>query len=125
MTQSRARIIIISAASGFVLLAAGATAGAAVAAVAGPVDSAGVIHACYANTTGNGQHAVLLENVGTPCPAGMTAISGTQQGPAGATGPQGPDGHTVLDGTGAPLHFAPNLWGIWRLFRVVVVVGWW
>ena len=92
MTQSRARIIIISAASGFVLLAAGATAGAAVAAVAGPVDSAGVIHACYANTTGNGQHAVLLENVGTPCPAGMTAITWNQQGPAGAAGSQGPAG---------------------------------
>ena len=102
MTQSRARIIIISAASGFVLLAAGATAGAAVAAVAGPVDSAGVIHACYANTTGNGQHAVLLENVGTPCPAGMTAITWNQQGAAGAAGPAGPAGAVGPAGPAGP-----------------------
>ena len=122
MKRRRAPTILLSAASAFVLLAAGTAAGAA---IADPIDSSGVIHACYTTAPVYGVLAVHLVNAGAPCPAGMTAISGTQQGPAGATGPQGPDGHTVLDGTGAPLHFAPNLWGIWRLFRVVVVVGWW
>jgi hypothetical protein len=89
MKWSRVRIIIISAASGFVLLAAGATAGAA---VAGPIDSSGVIHGCYATTPTSGVLALHLVNAGTPCPAGMTAITWNQQGPAGATGPQGPAG---------------------------------
>ena len=92
MKWPRVRIILIGTVSAFVLLAAAAAAGAA---IASPIDSSGVIHACYANPTGNAQHAILLENSGTPCPAGMTAISWNQQepaGPAGAIGPQGPAG---------------------------------
>jgi len=95
----RSATILISAASGFVLLAAGATAGAA---IAGPIDSSGVIHACYATAASSGQHAILLENVGTPCPAGMTAITWNQQGPAGAAGPAGPTGATGPQGPAGP-----------------------
>jgi hypothetical protein len=62
--------------------------GAALAAVAGgsPVDSAGVIHGCYSNGAFRGSHSVVLQDVGTSCPTGRTAISWSQ------TGPQGPAG---------------------------------
>src|SRR5690348_10691069 len=90
MKWSRARIIIISAASGFVLLAAGTTAGAAIA--GGPIDGAGAIHGCWTNTAVNGSHAFVLQDAGTTCPKGTTAISWNQQGPAGPAGSQGPQG---------------------------------
>ena len=103
--MKRSATILISAASGFVLLTAGATAGAA---VAGPIDPSGVIHACYANSTTNGQHAVLLQDVGSSCPNGMTAITWNQKGPqgpagsAGPAGPQGPKGDTGAAGPAGP-----------------------
>ena len=99
MIRSRTRTILIGTMSAFVLLAAGTTAGAT---IAGPADSSGVIHACYANPTSNGQHAILLRNVGTSCPTGMTAISWNQTGPPGATRPAGPPGSAGAKGdTGA------------------------
>ena len=90
MKWSRARIIIISAASAFVLLAAGATAGAA---VAGPIDSSGVIYGCF-TTKGSpgGWHTLVLQDVGTTCPPNETAIKWNQTGPQGPTGPTGPTG---------------------------------
>jgi Collagen triple helix repeat (20 copies) len=131
MKWSRARIILISTVSGFVLLAVGTAAGAAIA--SGPIDSSGVIHGCYTSKAkADGSFTFVLELPGTTCPVGDTAISWNQQGPqgligpagpAGATGPQGPkgdtgaqglpglqgapgpvgtDGNTVLRGTGAP-----------------------
>lgn len=107
MTVKRPAIILVSVASGFALLAAGAT--TADAAITGPIDSSGIIHACYSNTTANGRHAVLLEDVGTSCPKGMTAITWNQKGPQGPAGPTGPAGPQGLPGpkgdtgaTGAP-----------------------
>jgi hypothetical protein len=46
-----------------------------------------------------------LQDAGTTCPKGTTAISWNQQGPAGSTGSPGragADGNTILNGTGAP-----------------------
>src|SRR6516162_5802348 len=90
MKWSRAQIIVISAASGFVLLAAGATAEAA---IAGPIDSAGVIYGCY-TTKANaaGSHTLVLQDVGTTCPPNTTAIKWNQTGPQGPAGPVGPAG---------------------------------
>ena len=104
-TVKRPAIIAISAANGLVLLAGGAAAGAA---VAGPVDSSGVIHGCYVTNGSGGQHAIVLENAGSSCPAGMTAITWNQQGaagpagPAGAAGPAGPAGPAGAKGDTGP-----------------------
>lgn len=72
-----------------VLLAGG---GAAFAAVAGPIDSSGVIYGCYTTASIRGSHALVLQDTGTSCPAGTTAIQWNQTGPAGPAGPQGPAG---------------------------------
>ena len=82
--------ILISAGAGLALLAAGTTAGAAIA--GGPIDSSGVVYGCWTNTAINGSHAFVLQDAGTTCPKGTTAISWNQQGPAGPAGSQGPQG---------------------------------
>lgn len=69
------RIVIISAAAGCLLLA-----GTATAAVASIPDSSGVIHGCY-NAAGQ------LRVVQGSCRPGETALSWSQQGPAGPPGP--------------------------------------
>jgi hypothetical protein len=86
----RSVTILISAGAGFVLLAAATTAGAAIA--GGPVDSSGVIHGCWTNAAVNGTHVIVLQDAGTSCPKGTTAISWNQQGSAGPVGPAGPAG---------------------------------
>jgi hypothetical protein len=99
----RSATILISAGAGFVLLAAGTTAGAAIA--GGPVDGSGVIHGCWTNAAINGTHIFVLQDAGTNCPKGTTAISWNQQGPAGpagATGPQGPAGPAGATGATGP-----------------------
>jgi Collagen triple helix repeat (20 copies) len=95
MTVKRSAIIAISAASGFVLLAGGAAAGAA---VAGPIDSSAVIHGCYSPADKNGSHQVILQDTGTNCPRGTTAFSWNQTGPAGPAGPAGLKGDTGATG---------------------------
>jgi Collagen triple helix repeat (20 copies) len=78
--------------------------GAAYAAVAssGPVSSTGVVTACYTNAEVNGSHVVVLQDAGTTCPKGTTAVSWDQTGPAGAAGPAGPAGPVGAAGaTGA------------------------
>ena len=57
------------------LVAGGTAAGAA---IAGPVASSGVISGCYSNTAVNGSHALVLQDAGTACPKGWTAISWNQ-----------------------------------------------
>src|SRR5689334_18745636 len=105
MKWSRARIIIISTASGFVLLAAGTTAGAA---IAGPIDGSGVIYGCYTTKGNMGSHNLVLQDVGTTCPSNTTAIKWNQTGPqgpagpAGPTGPQGAKGDTGATGPAGP-----------------------
>jgi hypothetical protein len=104
------RICLIGATA--LVLAAGADiAAAAVKSSPGPVDSSGVIHGCWTNAELNGSHVFVLQNSGTTCPKGTTAISWNQTGaqgpagPAGATGPAGqagPAGATGLTGPQGP-----------------------
>jgi len=75
--------IIIAGASALVLAAGTGAATAAIMSSPTPVDSSGVIHGCYANTAVNASHAFVLQNAGTNCPKGTTAIAWNQQGPAG------------------------------------------
>ena len=89
MRQPRLRTVLIATGAAIALLAGGTT---AYAAAAGPVDGSGVIHGCYTNKALNGSHAFVLQDAGSNCPQGTTAISWNQQGPAGAQGPQGPAG---------------------------------
>jgi hypothetical protein len=93
--MKRPGAILISVSAGFVLLAGGTT---AYAAIAGPVDGSGVIHGCYSNRPLNGSHLLVLQDAGTTCPNGTTAISWNQTGPQGPQGPQGPEGQTGATG---------------------------
>lgn len=96
MPGTKLKKLAVAAGGSLVLLAGGTAAGAAMA--AGPVDGSGVIHGCYTNKALNGSHIFVLQDAGTTCPNGTTAISWNQQGlagpagPAGATGPAGPQG---------------------------------
>jgi hypothetical protein len=83
------------------LVASGGTALAA-SALSGPVSSSGVISGCYTNAEINGSHVFVLQDQGTTCPKGTTAISWNQTGPAGETGPQGPAGATGSIGPEGP-----------------------
>jgi hypothetical protein len=100
------------------LLAVGATIGltlggtAAYAVVAGgPVDSSGVVHGCYSSGAVKGSHFIVLQDAGTTCPTGTTAVTWNQQGqpgPAGAVGPTGPAGPPGVAGsTGPPGNTGP------------------
>lgn len=66
-------MIVFTAAAALALVAAGTAAGAAM--IAGPIDDSGVIHGCYYPVTSTGSHRVVLQNAGTRCPSGTTAIS--------------------------------------------------
>ena len=94
--MKRSTLILISAGAALALVAAGTAAGAA---IAGPVDGSGVIDGCWTNGAVNGTHVFVLQDAGTNCPKGTTAISWNQQGPAG---PAGAAGNTVLNGGGPP-----------------------
>ncbi len=72
--------------------------GTALAASTSPVSSAGTITGCYSNAEVSGAHAVELQNGGTNCPSGWSAISWNQTGPAGPQGPAGPAGPTGATG---------------------------
>jgi len=122
----RTRNGLIAAGAAVVLALGGAD---AYAAATGPVDSGGVIYGCYTNAALKGTHVIVLQDAGSTCPKGTTAVSWNQQGPAGVAGPAGPtgpagdigspgpagpagpagaagtagsNGKTVLNGTGAP-----------------------
>jgi len=86
MRQPRLRTVLTGAGATLALVA-GSTAAYAVS--AGPIDSSGVIHGCYKTTATGNSHAVVLQNAGTACPSGYTAIKWNQKGPAGPTGPRG------------------------------------
>jgi len=95
MRQPRLRTVLIATGATVALVAGSTT---AYAAIAGPIDGAGVIHGCWTNAAVNGTHVFVLQDASTTCPKGTTAISWNQQvatgpaGPAGATGPAGPAG---------------------------------
>jgi hypothetical protein len=90
------RRIVITAAAALALVAGGTAAGAAIA--SGPVSSSGVIDGCYTNAEVNGSHAFVLQDQGTACPSGTTAIEWNQTGPQGPQGPQGPAGTSGWSG---------------------------
>jgi hypothetical protein len=88
----RPKALALAAGGSLVLLAGGTAAGAA---IAGPIDGSGVIHGCYTNAEINGSHGFVLQDAGTTCSKGTTAVSWNLTGPAGppgATGPAGPQG---------------------------------
>jgi hypothetical protein len=60
----------------------------------GPIDSKGVIHGCYKTAATSGSHTLVLQNVGTSCPSGYTAIKWNQKG---VQGPPGPAGSVATD----------------------------
>jgi hypothetical protein len=84
------RRIILTVAAALALVAGGTAAGAAIA--SGPVDSSGVVHGCYATNAIKGSHVFELQDAGTSCPRGTTAIMWNQQGPRGPQGPPGLQG---------------------------------
>jgi hypothetical protein len=90
MHLSRQALVISGAA--LALVAGGTAAGAAIA--SGPVDSSGVVHGCYTVKAVNGSHVFVLQDAGTSCPSGTTAITWNQQGPQGPAGAS-PDFGTV------------------------------
>jgi hypothetical protein len=75
---------------------------AAYATVLNPVGSSGVIYGCYTTAAINGSHALVLQDTGTSCPKGTTAISWNQTGPAGAPGSTGPAGPAGPAGSAGP-----------------------
>jgi hypothetical protein len=82
-------------AAGVATLALGAGTGIAAAAMTShpsPVDSSGVIHGCWTDRDIHGSHVFTLQDAGTKCPSGTTAISWNQKGPAGPSGSRGPAG---------------------------------
>jgi hypothetical protein len=92
------RSVLIGSAAALALVAGGGVAGAAAySSLAGPV-KAGVIHGCYTTKASRGSHSVVLQNVGTACPAGETAIMWNEKGPAGRQGPPGPFPATLPSG---------------------------
>ena len=64
-----------------------------------PIDSSGVIHGCYSTNAVNGSHTITLQNAGTGCPQGATAVTWNQKGAAGPAGARGPAG------AGAPVDY--------------------
>jgi hypothetical protein len=114
--------VLFTAGAVIVLLSGGTAVLAAT--TSSPVGPGGVIHGCYATAGTNGTHSLVLQNTGSSCPAGDTAIKWSKQGPAGPPGPPGPAtagpgglGVTVVssnvtylnsDGTISAAAFCPN-----------------
>jgi len=91
------RIGLVTAGLVVALVAGGGTALAV--AADGPVSDGGVISGCYTNAEIHGTHAFVLQDSGTNCPAGTTAVSWNQQGPPG---PAGANGSSLLTSAAAP-----------------------
>ena len=81
--------MLITGAAVLAVVAGGTAAAAATAATPSPVDSSGVIHGCWTNAELGGSHVFVLQDAGTTCPKGTTAISWNQKGATGATGATG------------------------------------
>jgi hypothetical protein len=75
---------------------------AAYATVLSPVSSSGVIYGCYTNAAINGSHVLVLQDTGTSCPKGTTAITWNQAGSPGAPGSPGPAGPSGPPGSPGP-----------------------
>jgi hypothetical protein len=90
---------MVIGAAALVVVAGATAAGAAV--TASPIRSR-VIHGCWTTKAVHGSHVIKLQNAGTRCPRGTTAISWNQQGPAGPTGATGPQGAAGPQGPAGP-----------------------
>jgi hypothetical protein len=101
------RKVLIAGVTALVLTAGASVATAAVLS-GGPVDSSGFIHGCWSNRALNGSHAFVLQDAGTSCPKGTTAISWNMQGPSGLTGSPGPAGPTGPAGAAGPTTAGPG-----------------
>ena len=103
MNRPRLRVTrpVIVAGAVTLMLAAGTTvATAAVMSSASPVSGSGVIDGCWTNAEINGSHVIVLQDQGTSCPKGTTAISWNPVRPDG-TGWSGRPDRTRRDcGTG-------------------------
>ena len=91
MVKLRSKFVIVGAAT----LALGAGTGIAAASMRispSPVGSSGTIHGCWTNRAVNGSHVFVLQDVGTQCPKGTTAISWNEEGRPGPPGPSGQAG---------------------------------
>ena len=96
---SRKAIIIGSMSA--VLLAGTGVATAAV--LASPVGRDGMIHGRYTNAAMNGSHALVLQDAGTSCPTGTTAIAWSGQGPGGPRRSSRSDRPERPDRSGRPI----------------------
>ena len=74
------RKIVVTGAA-VLILGTGSSVAAAAVMSDGPVDGSGVIHGCWSNVAIKGSHAFVLQDAGTSCPNGTTAISWNQSGP--------------------------------------------
>jgi hypothetical protein len=90
------RGLIVLAAAG--LLAGGGGVAFATVAASSPVDGNNVIHGCYTNAAISGSHVFVLQNAGTSCPSGTTAVSWNEQGSPGTPGANGTDGTNGTNG---------------------------
>jgi hypothetical protein len=107
MARIGRRVVIIGVAALFV--AGGGTAAAAVISRS-PVDNSGVIHGCWSKTAINGSHVFVLQDAGTSCPNGTTAISWNQIGPQGPQGPAGPQGPSTAGPGGLDTQYVFSGW---------------
>ena len=88
------RKVIIAGATALILTA-GASAATAAVMSSGPVDSSGVIHGCWTTMAARDRsHVFMLQDAGTSCAKGTTAISWNMRGPTGPAGAVGPAGAT-------------------------------
>ena len=105
MNRPRLRVtrpVIVAGAATLMLAGGTAVATAAVMSSASPVSGSGVIDGCWTNAQINGSHVIVLQDQGTSCPKGTTAISWNQSGPTGPAGPAGPTGPAGTAGPAGP-----------------------
>jgi hypothetical protein len=100
------RRIILTVAAALALVVGGTAAGAAIA--SGPVDSSGVVHGCYTTNAIKGSHFFVIQDAGTSCPRGTTAIMWNQQGPQGPKGEAGPQGPAGTSGWSGQVQFTTD-----------------
>jgi hypothetical protein len=86
------RTIVVAGATTLLLAAGSSVAAAAVMSDPSPVSSSGVIDGCWTKAEIHGSHVIVLQDQGTACPKGTTAISWNESGPPGPAGPAGPAG---------------------------------
>jgi hypothetical protein len=58
----------------------------------------GIVHGCYTKAGTHDSHTLVLQDAGTACPTGDTAVEWNEKGPAGPAGPStsGPSGLDVI-----------------------------